>query len=76
MEKINLSNYIKSVINQNESFDLTSLRYSKSFKNVLRDACDLANSYAHDYVGIEHVLACLLDLPELKLFFEENVKFF
>lgn len=63
--------YINKYINANQKFDLINLTYSKSFKNILRKSLDLANSYTHDYVGVEHVLVTLLNQPDLKFFFDE-----
>ena len=54
-----------------ESFDISEITYSKSFKNCLRNSVELADFYTHDYVGIEHLLLSLLKCSELKSFFND-----
>ena len=54
-----------------EPFDITDLKYSKGYKTVLRNASKLAHNYAHDYIGVEHVLLELLTIKELSFFFME-----
>jgi ATP-dependent Clp protease ATP-binding subunit ClpC len=71
LSKIDQKEYLKGFCIPNENFKVENLSYSKAFKNILRESVDLASVYAHDYVGIEHVLVCLLDLSELSFFFEE-----
>lgn len=71
LKNLDLDSYIQNFSQTESNFDISRLTYSKSFKNVLRNSVELANSYAHDYVGIEHVLVCLLDLVDLKFFFDE-----
>lgn len=71
LKDLDFSSYINRFVEQSKSFNIGELTYSKSFKNILRDSVELANSYAHDYVGIEHVLVCLINLVDLKFFFEE-----
>jgi ATP-dependent Clp protease ATP-binding subunit ClpC len=70
-KSLNFDDYLKVYIAPSQTFSLKDLTYSKSFKNTLRDSVDLANNYGHDYVGIEHVLVCLLNLADLKFFFDE-----
>lgn len=49
-------------------FDIKNLSYSRSFKKVLRESVALAKDYLHDYVGIEHVLICVLNDSEVSAF--------
>ena len=67
----NQKDYIKNIIFPSENFDLNKFTYSKSFKNILRKSVKLASNYSHDYVGIEHVLVCLLSDPDICLVFED-----
>jgi len=39
------------------------VRQSEELKTLLARAEELAKSYAHDYVGVEHAFLCLRDLP-------------
>ena len=71
LKNLDFKSYIDSFIKNEKQFQINLLQYSKSFKNILRQSSKLADAYAHDYVGIEHVLVCLLDLSDLKFFFDE-----
>jgi ATP-dependent Clp protease ATP-binding subunit ClpC len=64
------SNYLSAINLPSEKFDISKLTYSKKFKNILRNSVEKANSYNHDYVGIEHVLICLLEDPDVALVFK------
>jgi ATP-dependent Clp protease ATP-binding subunit ClpC len=70
-ENLDFKDYISNYIESSSIFNISELSYSKDFKKVLKDSVELANSYAHDYVGIEHILVNLLTLPDLKVFFDE-----
>ena len=70
LSKIDKEEYLKGFAPPTKNFDPSKLTYSKTFKNVLRESVDLAASYTHDYVGIEHILVCLLNLSELSYFFD------
>ena len=71
LKSLDLDSYIKAFNFTDEIFDITDLKFSKNYKQVLRNSSKLANSYAHDYIGIEHVLLELLSVKELSFFFAE-----
>ena len=71
LKNLDFNSYIAAANPADDNFNLNELTYSKSFKNILRNSVELANSYAHDYVGVEHILVCILDLVDLKFFFDE-----
>jgi len=70
LSSIDKEEYLKGFAPPNKKFDPSKLTYSKTFKNVLRESVDLAASYTHDYVGVEHILVCLLNLSELSYFYD------
>ena len=71
LKSLDLDSYIKVFNIEEEPFDLTELKFSKSYKQVLRNASKLAHNYAHDYIGIEHVLLEILSVKDLAFFFME-----
>jgi ATP-dependent Clp protease ATP-binding subunit ClpC len=71
LDSENQKDYLKNIIFPSDNFDLLKFTYSKSFKNVLRKSVKIANEHSHDYVGVEHVLICLLSDPDVCLVFED-----
>lgn len=71
LKSLDLDSYMKAFNINEEPFDITDLKYSKGYKTVLRNASKLAHNYAHDYIGIEHVLLELLTIKDLSFFFME-----
>ena len=68
---LNSEDYLSKLSGNEESFDPSNLHYSKSFKKILRNSVEKANEYSHEYVGIEHILICLLEDPDVKVIFQE-----
>lgn len=68
---LNSEEYLSKFSESHKNFNPNNLHYSKNFKNVLRNSVDKANQYNHEYVGIEHILICLLEDPDVKVIFEE-----
>ena len=62
--------YLDSLVPSTKNFDLSQLTYSKNFKSILRNSVEKANSFEHEYVGIEHVLIALLNDEEMGLVFK------
>lgn len=71
LKSLDLDAYVKAFNITDEPFDITDLKFSKNYKQILRNSSKLAHSYAHDYIGIEHVLLELLSVKELSFFFME-----
>ena len=68
---IDSENYLSELMSSSDNFDPINLNYSKSFKKILRNSVEKANEYEHEYVGIEHILICLLEDPDVKAIFQE-----
>ena len=71
MPPLDFSDYFSGYVQSEEDFDIKKLTYSKSFKNILRVSAELADLYTHEYVGIEHVLICLLESKDLSYVFDD-----
>mgnify|MGYP003966781369 CR=1 FL=1 len=53
--------FIRNKLTKGESKNLQKSYFSSKFKMVLSKAVKLAETYEHDFVGIEHILLALLD---------------
>ena len=71
INNFNFDEYVGNLASPNLNFSPGNLTYSKTFKEVLMGSLDVARLYAHDYVGIEHVLVVLLNLPDLAFVYDD-----